>query len=216
MLFRSRATSALTARAAVNQNTFQFLKPDGTALWRGSWDTGNFHQYLGAPIFYNLNGQTVTFGGGNTAASYVRLAASAVLRIDSPIVGATASVLVGSSAYATATDTLTSQNPLVIQTWAWNGTNGSTLTSTATLKATQRSTTAGDSKIAWLNSSLVEVMKLQLLDGRMFSSIPASAPTDADIAINRMSAWLDEAGAALKFRVRKSDGTYLTGTVALA
>ena len=44
---------------------------------------------------------------------------------------------------------------------------------------------------------------------------PSSAPTDADLDNGQMSAWLDEVGNLLTIRVRYSDGTLKTGTVAL-
>lgn len=52
--------------------------------------------------------------------------------------------------------------------------------------------------------------------GRSYLGVPASAPTDGDIANGASSAYLDEAGNALKIRVRYSDGTLKLATVALA
>lgn len=64
-------------------------------------------------------------------------------------------------------------------------------------------------------AALAEVFKLNA-DSRAFIGTPNSAPTDADISNNFISAYLDEAGALLKFRVRQSDGSYKTGQVAIA
>lgn len=52
--------------------------------------------------------------------------------------------------------------------------------------------------------------------GRSYLAVPASAPTDGDIANGAFSAYLDEAGNALKIRVRYSDGTLKLATIALA
>jgi hypothetical protein len=52
-------------------------------------------------------------------------------------------------------------------------------------------------------------------DTRLLFGVPNSAPTDADISNNFCTAYLDEAGNKLKFRVRYSDGSYKTGEVAL-
>ena len=49
--------------------------------------------------------------------------------------------------------------------------------------------------------------------GRTCLGTPNSAPTDADIANSQMSAWYDEGGNLLTFRIRKSDGTYVTKTL---
>lgn len=51
--------------------------------------------------------------------------------------------------------------------------------------------------------------------GRSYLAVPASAPTDGDIANGAFSAYLDEAGNLLKFRVRYSDSTLKTGSIAL-
>lgn len=53
-------------------------------------------------------------------------------------------------------------------------------------------------------------------EGRLFQMVPNSAPVDADIPTGGFSAYLNEAGNLLLFRVRYSDGvTFKTGTVAL-
>lgn len=51
---------------------------------------------------------------------------------------------------------------------------------------------------------------------RWTETCPNTAPTDGDIQNSQYSVWLNESTNALTFRVRKSDGTYLTGTVTLA
>lgn len=50
-------------------------------------------------------------------------------------------------------------------------------------------------------------------DGRAYISAPTTAPTDANLHNNSISWWLDEATPAVKARIRKSDGTYLTLTI---
>ena len=54
-----------------------------------------------------------------------------------------------------------------------------------------------------------------LFAGRNYQGAPATAPTDANIGNGQISIYLDEAGNNLKIRVRKSDGTYKTVTVAM-
>lgn len=51
--------------------------------------------------------------------------------------------------------------------------------------------------------------------GRVAITAPASAPTDAHLANGQISAYLDESGHNLIFRVRYSDGTMKTATIAL-
>lgn len=53
------------------------------------------------------------------------------------------------------------------------------------------------------------------LEGRVMQGTPNSAPTDADLGNGQISAYLDQAGNALKYRVKYSDGTLKTGQVAL-
>lgn len=52
--------------------------------------------------------------------------------------------------------------------------------------------------------------------GRLFATVPNSAPTDSDIMTSGVTFYLNEAGNTLVFRVRYSDGTTVkAGTVAL-
>lgn len=50
---------------------------------------------------------------------------------------------------------------------------------------------------------------------RAYLHAPNTAPTDADLKNSSISFWLDETNDALTFRVKYSDGTLKTGTVAL-
>ena len=50
---------------------------------------------------------------------------------------------------------------------------------------------------------------------RSYLHAPNTAPTDADLKESSISFWIDETGNALTFRVKYSDGTLKTGTVAL-
>jgi len=51
--------------------------------------------------------------------------------------------------------------------------------------------------------------------GRVFMGTPATAPTDADIDNGMVTAYLNEGGNTLTFRVKYAAGTLKTGTVAL-
>lgn len=53
-------------------------------------------------------------------------------------------------------------------------------------------------------------------NGRWYNMAPNSAPTDADLPNSMMTAWLDESAGKMKWRVRKSDGTYATAELAYA
>lgn len=57
--------------------------------------------------------------------------------------------------------------------------------------------------------------KLGHFKDRLFYGVPNSAPTDGDLGNSMVTAYLDQAGNALKFRVRYSDATLKTGSVAL-
>ncbi len=54
-----------------------------------------------------------------------------------------------------------------------------------------------------------------LANGRMLYGVSNIAPIDGDIPNSHVTAYLDEVGNTLTFRVRYSDGTLKTGTVAL-
>lgn len=66
----------------------------------------------------------------------------------------------------------------------------------------------------WSDNSAAVLTKVGA-DGRFYGRSPNAAPTDANIGNNQYSFYLDEAGNSLKVRVRYSDGTYKTGTIAL-
>lgn len=53
------------------------------------------------------------------------------------------------------------------------------------------------------------------VNGRLAYGVPNSAPTDGDLSNGQLSAYVDESGNNLIFRVKYSDGTLKTGTVAL-
>jgi hypothetical protein len=116
----ARAVSATTVRAALGQNSFQYLKPDGSNLLRAAWDGGNFHHYLGGSLYYNLGGNNLIFesqGGmvGFNGTCYIDGSARAP-----------GGPRVGSLTYATAENRLTSA-PFLMEVFAWNGADGSTL-----------------------------------------------------------------------------------------
>lgn len=53
------------------------------------------------------------------------------------------------------------------------------------------------------------------LGTRIIGGVPATAPSDSDLANSRISMYLDEVGNTLKFRVRYSNGTLKLGSIAL-
>jgi hypothetical protein len=53
-------------------------------------------------------------------------------------------------------------------------------------------------------------------DGRVFQAVPNAAPTDADLQNSEVTQYVDQAANTLNFRVKYSDGTLKSGTVALA
>lgn len=55
----------------------------------------------------------------------------------------------------------------------------------------------------------------QLANGRMSYGVANTPPNDDDIQDSHITAYLDEVGDQLIFRVRYSDGTLKTGTIAL-
>lgn len=88
------------------------------------------------------------------------------------------------------------------------------------LKILGGGTGSGESLAKWTGTKGADSGQIDdaaVEDDGVYTRLPApnAAPTDADISNNYATFYLDEAGAALKVRVRKSDGTYLTGTIAL-
>jgi hypothetical protein len=81
----------------------------------------------------------------------------------------------------------------------------------------QYSTTNTIKLVTGLNGSTRAHLQMGSLNatGPQYTGAPSSAPMDADIANNQISVYLDESGNNLKFRIRKSDGTYKTATLAM-
>jgi len=72
-------------------------------------------------------------------------------------------------------------------------------------------TTIGTTNYALYSDSVAD----NVLKGRLFVSTPDSAPTDATLFSNSVSAYLDEAANKLHFRAKYSDNSLKTGEVAL-
>lgn len=74
------------------------------------------------------------------------------------------------------------------------------------------------SEFAWFTinnaGAAIENLKLDGV-GRLFIKTPSSSPTDADIDNGTITAYLNEVGNLLTFRVKYAAGTTKTGTVAL-
>lgn len=64
--------------------------------------------------------------------------------------------------------------------------------------------------MTWFNEPF---LRIHHLTGRLIACAPAAAPVDATIAKGRFSPWLDESTGELKFRIRRSDGSYVTATI---
>lgn len=73
----------------------------------------------------------------------------------------------GVGAYATSGTPLTTINAFANYTWAWNGSNGYSITSALTVNHVMLSTTPGDSELRFINSSVASVMKIGLLNSQV-------------------------------------------------
>lgn len=148
---RSSGIAGLIVQTSNAQNIFQYLKGDGTNLWRGLWDGSNFHHYLtSASLYYNLNnGNFHIDGGGGSNTSYMNFNNRAYIQLNSLTTDApgNANIWAGPNAYATSGQ-LTSISPFAFSTWAWNGIDGFTITSRGYLKQTQQSATTGDARLS--------------------------------------------------------------------
>ena len=53
-------------------------------------------------------------------------------------------------------------------------------------------------------------------DGYVFTAVPAATIVDADLGLNQLVFWLDEATPALRIHAKKADGTVVTASVTLS
>ena len=162
----ARSATGLKIRTALGQDLFNYLKPGGTSLLRAVWDGSNFHHYLNsANINVNLNGSGYVFDG-NGLSSYVFITNGTKLYLNSTDTN-TGIIRCGTSGYATAGNPLTAIVPMEFITWAWNGVDGYSVTSSSTLVQTQLSATNGDARLAIKNSANTDVFGIALLSGNV-------------------------------------------------
>ena len=135
------SVGAIRTKTALGQNVFQYLKPDGTNLLRAMWDGGNFHHYLDGSLYFNLNGNSVVFADGTLR--------STTLRVDltNPANWQAEGLRAGDFTYANATTSLTTQH-FAMRTFAWNGSNGYSLSSNAGLRLEQLSATNENARLS--------------------------------------------------------------------
>lgn len=158
------AISGLVVKAQTNQYTFEYQKSDGTNLLRGVWDTGNFHHYLGGPLYYNLGGNNFVIDGNGYSNTGLIITGKAELKLDASIDNSAPNIRMGGGSYATAGVPLTTTNVFWNSVWGWNGSNGFTETSQMEVNHVMLSHTTGDSELRFLNNSNATVMALGMLN----------------------------------------------------
>lgn len=191
------AISGLVVKAQTNQYTFEYQKSDGTNLLRGVWDTGNFHHYLGGPLYYNLGGNNFVIDGNGYSNTGLIITGKAELKLDASIDNSAPNIRMGGGSYATAGVPLTTTNVFWNSVWGWNGSNGYTETSMVTMNHVMLSHTSGDSKLSLYNNSNEEIFKWNMADGTI-GLLPASKTfTSLKTLINTASTYtVDYANAA--------------------
>jgi len=172
--------NGLTVKAQTNYYTFQYKKSDGSNLLYGQWDTGNFHHHLGGSLYYNIHTYNFVIDGNGNSNIGLIVCNGAELKLDSSISGATPDIRMGGGSYATAGVPLTTGGLYWSSTWAWNGSNGYTISSQHNLEMTQMSATNGDAELRWKNNAAAIVMALGLLNSQtMFANGAAATPSIA-------------------------------------
>lgn len=132
-------------------NSFQFTKPDGTNLMRALWDGSNFHHYFDGNVYYNLANTTFTFsGGGSLSSNFLSIINGARISVNDQPTGVVSGLLfAGSGSYANSLTTLSRITPIAAKTWAWNGTDGFTLSSTTYITQRQLSAANNDAALTF-------------------------------------------------------------------
>lgn len=152
----------------------QYFKPDGSTLWYNQWDGGNFHHYFNSAVYYNVSsGQSITYNGPTNTG--IRISGGMRLFIDPPINGSQVGIAFGANGYATAGTPSTRNRAMSFITWAWNGVDGSTISSSSEWEQTQQSATNGDARLTLINSTSQQILNIQLLTRRM--GVNQSSPT---------------------------------------
>jgi hypothetical protein len=159
--------AGIVVKTDLNQNYYQYLKPDGTNLFRAAWDTSALQHYLNGALQYNLSGNSVIFDGNSNTSSKLRITGGTGVWLDDSPTPTTWLLWCGAASYATAGSPLSSIRPLLVYSYAWNGSNGSSIYSFSQLKQTQVSTTTGDARLDILNTASTAVLSLKLLSGNV-------------------------------------------------
>lgn len=137
---------------ANGQNLFRFDDAAGTSLWRGVYDGSNFHFTWGSRVYNNFTGSgCITVSGGDglhvDLCRIVPTAAQGAAGTHGLRIGHG-----GSESYATAAQQLTRPN-MSFRSWAWNGSNGYSLSSTGWFGMDQTAAVNGEARFFWrLNS----------------------------------------------------------------
>jgi len=160
----ARSVGNLRQKVLEGQNIFQWVNDANTTIWRAVADSSNIHHYLGAGatgrnLYYNLNGQGFIIDG-NGIGGFLKIANSAAFLLDSPPAGGVNLISINDNSYATAGAPLTTVNAMKIGTWAWNGSNGYSISSQTFLRQTQLSAADNDARfdIADFNTPRLSIL----------------------------------------------------------
>lgn len=225
-------TPAISIQAAASATALSFVVNDSTGSPRIGVDTSNstFYIYAAAGAYYAAF-QPANFLFARPGANYfsaVGSGGSLVFQTQNTAVsGAQNRLQIAAGDLATMYLTAT----IVNQTFTNVATSGSQVAWNISPTYNQASGTAGNTDL-YINRTETAIGSgtQRLIDarvggntkfsiqntGRAFVTTPNSANTDSDLANNQITFYLDETNNNLKVRVKYSDGTLKTGTVALS
>lgn len=106
---------------------YDYRDSSGNNLYYSLWDGSNFHHYYGVNLYHNLNGRQIAFEGNGNVNSRIRITGTTAMWLDPSIDGSTQAFRIGAGTYATSAVPLITTTFATCRTWAWNGSNGSTL-----------------------------------------------------------------------------------------
>jgi len=160
----ARSVGNLRQKVLQGQNIFQWVNDDNTTIWQAVADGSNIHHYLragatGRNLYYNLNGKGFIIDG-NGIGGFLKISNSAAFALDSPPAGGVNLISINDNSYATAGAPLTTVTAMKIGTWAWNGSNGYSISSQTFLRQTQLSATSNDARfdIADFNTPRLSIL----------------------------------------------------------
>lgn len=164
---------------SLNSWVYYYQKNDGSNLFYSSYDGSNFHNYLGTNASYVINlsqnNNAFAINGVSPTSNNTVQITNATLFLNSAINGTVPSIYFNPTSYATLATQLTTANLFSLRSFAYNGSNGYTISTTTGIKQAQLSANNNDAVIFWEDTNQARLFSILTSSGNfgIRNSVPA-------------------------------------------